>query len=129
MATINERFFLILNTFFKRNVSEMARQTGIPQPTLNNIVANKLNKPSADSLEKLINTMENINAEWLLTGKGEMLKKQEQNNEINNSKNFAIQQGENNTYNNNEYIERIIDINQEYIKRIDKIIELLTNKK
>lgn len=73
MDKINFRIREILERFFNGNVSEMARRTQIPQTTLNNIVANKFNKPSADSLEKLLLSIEKINAEWLLTGKGEML--------------------------------------------------------
>ncbi|MDO4726279.1 MAG: S24 family peptidase [Porphyromonadaceae bacterium] len=75
MDKINSRIREILDSFFNGNVSEMARQTQIPQTTLNNIVANKFNKPSADSLEKLTLALREINLEWLLTGKGEMLNK------------------------------------------------------
>jgi hypothetical protein len=74
MSTINERMKIILDKMFKGNVSEFARKSGIPQPTLNNIVGNRLSKPSADNLAKMIDSIELINIEWVLTGKGEMLK-------------------------------------------------------
>ncbi|MDR1562302.1 MAG: helix-turn-helix transcriptional regulator [Dysgonamonadaceae bacterium] len=74
MTNINMRLNLILSRLFAGNVSEFARKSGIPQPTLNNIVANRLNKPSSDNLERLLNSMPDINAEWLITGEGEMLK-------------------------------------------------------
>jgi len=64
----------ILEYFFDGNVSEMARKTGVLQPTLNNIVANRKSKPSADNLTKIANSIELLNSEWLLTGEGEMLK-------------------------------------------------------
>ena len=72
MASINERIIAILNNKYKGNVSEFARNTGIPQSTLNNIVGNRFSKPSSDNLEKLINCDELLNARWLLTGRGEM---------------------------------------------------------
>ncbi len=77
MNTINERFNLILKEKHAGNVSEFARKSGIPQPTLNNIVGNRLSKPSFDSIEKLINSDETINPEWIITGKGQMIKEQD----------------------------------------------------
>lgn len=74
MSDINERIRKILNTKFRGNVSEMARQCGIPQPTLNNIVGNRMSRPSFENIERLINSDETINARWLITGKGTMLK-------------------------------------------------------
>jgi transcriptional regulator with XRE-family HTH domain len=88
MKGINKRFVEILNVYFNRNVSEFARSTGIPQPTLNNIVANRLNSPSAENIEKLLNSMQDINAEWLLTGRGEMEK-----SEIKYNSGIALQGG------------------------------------
>lgn len=74
MSNINERLRKILNTKFQGNVSEMARQYGIPQPTLNNIVGNRMSKPSFDNIERLVNSDETIDIRWLITGKGAMLK-------------------------------------------------------
>ncbi len=74
MSDINERLRKILDAKFQGNVSEMARQYGIPQPTLNNIVGNRMSKPSFDNIQRLVNSDETINARWLVTGKGAMLK-------------------------------------------------------
>ncbi len=74
MSTIHDRLNIILNQEFKGNVSEFARRVGVPQPTLNNILGERKSKPSADNLEKIINSLELISAEWLLTGKGEKIK-------------------------------------------------------
>lgn len=72
MNTINERIKMMLLEEYKGNVSEFARRSGVPQPTLNNIVGNRLSKPSADNLALIINSNELINARWLLTGEGDM---------------------------------------------------------
>ncbi|MDR2385773.1 MAG: DUF2971 domain-containing protein [Tannerella sp.] len=74
MKEINKRLILIWEMFFNKNVSEFARATSIPQTTLSNIVANKLNSPSAENLEKLLKAMPDINERWLLTGEGGMQK-------------------------------------------------------
>lgn len=76
MNTINERLIFLLNEIFKGNVSEFARATGVPQPTLNNIVGNRMSKPSIDNLERIVNSIEIIDANWLITGKGEMYKEE-----------------------------------------------------
>ena len=52
----------------------MARKTNVPQPTLNNIVANRLSKPSTENLSRIANSIELLNTGWLLTGEGEMLR-------------------------------------------------------
>lgn len=72
MRTINERFVFILNEKYGGNVSEFARQSGIPQGTLNNIVGNRLSKPSFENISKLVSSDETIDAKWILTGEGDM---------------------------------------------------------
>ena len=74
MDDINKRLVSVLDYFFNGNVSEMARKTNVPQPTLNNIVANRLSKPSAENLSRIANSIELLNSGWLLTGEGEMIK-------------------------------------------------------
>lgn len=75
MSTINERFVFILNEKYGGNVSEFARQSGIPQGTLNNIVGNRLSKPSFENISKLVSSDETIDAKWILTGEGDMNRK------------------------------------------------------
>lgn len=55
-------------------VSAFARKIGVVDQTIRGIVVQKRNKPSFDILEKIIQTFDWINAEWLLTGKGDMVK-------------------------------------------------------
>lgn len=76
MEIINHRIKKVVDELFNRNVSAFARQLKVPQPTLKDIVGGKLSTPRADILEKIIGDKSlNISAEWLLTGKGDMLKK------------------------------------------------------
>ncbi|MDR0830023.1 MAG: hypothetical protein LBN95_07930 [Prevotellaceae bacterium] len=85
METINERINYILNVNFNANVAKFSRFLGVSHTTLNNIVANKMNKPSFDSLEKIITKMPNIDANWLLTGVGNMLKSDEKSVQSNSN--------------------------------------------
>ncbi len=55
-------------------VSAFARKIGVVDQTIRGIVIQRRNKPSFDILEKIIQTFNWINAEWLITGNGEMVK-------------------------------------------------------
>lgn len=55
-------------------VSAFARKIGVVDQTVRGIVIQRRNKPSFDILEKIIQTFNWINAEWLITGNGEMVK-------------------------------------------------------
>ena len=49
---------------------------GVNRATISHILSDR-NKPSIDFLEKLLNAYPNINANWLITGDGYMLTKNE----------------------------------------------------
>jgi len=125
MAKINERFILILNTFFKRNVSEMARQTGISQPTLNNIVANRLNSPSAENIEKLLSSMENISAEWLLRGEGDMEKSNQHLENVKNSVAIGRDANGSEIHITCQDLENFMKITKKYQEQTDRMLTIL----
>ena len=62
-------------------VSAFARKIGVVDQTVRGIVIQRRNKPSFDILEKIIQTFNWINAEWLITGNGEMVKDSPNNKE------------------------------------------------
>src|SRR5690554_6255433 len=72
-TTINQRVKEIADKLCNGNVSELARVVGVNQPALRDIVGAKQAKPRFEILSKIADcsTLQ-INAEWLLTGKGEM---------------------------------------------------------
>ncbi|MDR0711707.1 MAG: helix-turn-helix domain-containing protein [Prevotellaceae bacterium] len=53
--------------------TRFADQLGVQRSGVSHILAGR-NKPSYDFIEKMLLTFPNINAEWLLLGKGEMYK-------------------------------------------------------
>ena len=74
MSTINERIKSLVDHFSKGNNSDFANKIGINEANVRNYIANT--EPKFNVLEKIANNFE-INFEWLLTGKGEMLRKEE----------------------------------------------------
>ena len=94
--------------------------------TIGNIVKGRKNKPSYDVIEKIILTFDSINSDWLITGKGEMIK----GSNI-NSNTISEPQKE---YNKNKVCkecailkEQIFNLNK-LIRSYEKQIELLEEK-
>ena len=58
------------------NVSSFAKKIGVVDQTIRGIVVQRRNKPGLDILAKILQTFTWINAEWLITGKGEMIKQE-----------------------------------------------------
>ena len=67
-----------LNQIFKHykmsKYSEFAEKTGLSHQVSSNYLKGK-QKPDAEKLSKIIQSFDEINAEWLITGNGEMIKK------------------------------------------------------
>ena len=74
-STINQRVQEIADKLCGGNISELARVAGASQPALRDIVGKKKAKPRFELLNTIVESSTlQINAEWLLTGKGEMQK-------------------------------------------------------
>ncbi|CAA0159931.1 probable transcriptional regulator [Tenacibaculum maritimum] len=73
MGSINDRFKELVDYFSKGNNSDFASKIGINEANVRNYI-NKT-EPKYNVLEKIAKTFE-INYEWLLTGRNEMLKKE-----------------------------------------------------
>lgn len=70
METINDRLAQLVNAYSGGNQSEFAEMIGLPAGSLSNYLS-KGSIPGADKLEKIVNSLD-VDAMWLLTGKGEM---------------------------------------------------------
>ena len=73
IMSINERFNQIISTLFKGNKSAFAAAIGVTPSVVDNIVGKRQGKPSFDVVEK-VSALAEINIDWLITGKGDMLK-------------------------------------------------------
>ena len=74
MSTINSRISALIQ-HFGLNPTSFSTKIGLSNNvTIGNIVGGIMNKPSYDTLEKIILTFNSINIDWLMTGHGKMLK-------------------------------------------------------
>lgn len=72
METINDRMQEIVDVYFDGNKAAFAKKIGIAPTSITNYLGKqRASKPSADLLEKIVNSLD-IDAMWLLTGKGRM---------------------------------------------------------
>lgn len=69
--SITERLQYIIDELFDGNKAAFARIIGIAPTSISNYLGkDRASKPSSDILERIVNTVEKVNAHWLLTGKG-----------------------------------------------------------
>lgn len=73
MSTINERIKIIVETFANGKNTELARILSTSEANIRNYTGNVM--PKFDILNKIATSFD-ISAEWLLTGKGPMLKEE-----------------------------------------------------
>lgn len=73
---MKDRLLLFLN---KENISAttLADEIGVQRSSISHIISGR-NNPSYDFIYKMITRYEHINAEWLITGKGDMYKSEQQ---------------------------------------------------
>lgn len=81
MGSINDRLSQIVNNMFADNAANFGKAIGASKGTVSNYVRSKenqgktLSKPGFDFLQKVVNSLD-IDANWLLTGKGQMHRKE-----------------------------------------------------
>lgn len=75
---IKERYDALIVHFSGGNKSAFAKKIKVGATVIENIVGKRQTNPSYEVLEKTIFAFENLNADWLLTGRGEMLIKGDQ---------------------------------------------------
>ena len=73
---MKDRLLIFLN---KENISatNLADEIGVQRSSISHILSGR-NKPSYDFIYKMVSRYEYVNAEWLITGKGDMYKKEQQ---------------------------------------------------
>lgn len=76
MGTINERLKAVADYYGLNRYSEFAEKTGLPHQTVSNYLKGK-QKPDVDKLSIIQRSFDEVDALWLLTGQGEMLRAKE----------------------------------------------------
>lgn len=70
MESINERILSLIE-LKNLNKSSFCSKVEIKPQTLHNIISGRKTKPSFDVLKKILEHFSDVNAEWLIKGKGE----------------------------------------------------------
>lgn len=70
---INDRILKIID-YERLNNNSFSKKIGVNPQTMHTIVKEKKTKPSFDVLNKILISFPEIDANWLLTGDGEMFK-------------------------------------------------------
>lgn len=72
MDTVNDRMQQIVDQMFDGNKAAFAKAIGLAPTSVSNYLGKqRASRPSADLLEKIVNSLD-VDAMWLLTGKGHM---------------------------------------------------------
>lgn len=74
ISNINDRILYIIENQCNKNQKKFADLIGFSPQVIGNIVSGRKSKPSFDVLVAILSSFVDIDSEWLLTGKGEMLK-------------------------------------------------------
>ena len=74
--SVNDRILYLIDNQLGGNKKKFAERIGFAPQVVFNIVSGRKSKPSFDVLEAIISSFDEISPEWLLTGKGAMLRDQ-----------------------------------------------------
>jgi len=74
--SVNDRILYLIDNQLSGNKKKFAERIGFAPQVVFNIVSGRKSKPSFDVLEAIISSFDEISPEWLLTGKGAMLRRQ-----------------------------------------------------
>lgn len=72
-STINNRIQEIVDKLFNGNKAAFAKAINKAPTTISNILSSRKTVPSADIITSIINSIENLNSYWLITGIGDMI--------------------------------------------------------
>lgn len=71
---INDRISYIINELYKGNKRAFSLSVGVSPAVIENIVGKRKSSPSFEVMNKILSSIDNIDARWLITGDGDMIK-------------------------------------------------------
>ncbi len=80
---MNTRINSILQ-FYNTNSSKFAEEIGVQKSSISHVLSGR-NKPSLDFIQKILKAFPEINADWLILGKGKMIVEDQQNDLFQNA--------------------------------------------
>lgn len=75
MDKINDRFLQVME-YYNQSPSKFADELGVIRSSISHIISGR-NKPGLDLIQKLLTTFPEVDADWLLLGKGKMIQPKE----------------------------------------------------
>ncbi len=79
---VGNRIEQIIKELFNENVRQFSLKVGIPSGQVSNYIGGRSSLPRIDVIEKIILSIDSINSDWLITGRGEMLKREQNQEQI-----------------------------------------------
>lgn len=70
---INDRISYIINELYKGNKRAFSLSVGVSPAVIENIVGKRKSSPSFEVMNKILSSIDNIDARWLITGDGDMI--------------------------------------------------------
>lgn len=78
ISEINDRIMVLVQRFADGNKSRFSKAIGLSSSAvLENIVGKRRSSPSFEVVQKMLLSFDNVSAEWLILGQGELMKSQE----------------------------------------------------
>lgn len=71
-TTVNQRIQAIVDERFAGNKSRFAKAIGEPATSVNNVLGPRQTTPSSRTLLRIVEAVEGLSSDWLLTGRGSM---------------------------------------------------------
>lgn len=90
METINQRIEMLIKHFSNGKQGEFARKISVAQSNISSVVSGRSASPSYEMIQKIITTYP-VNSDWLISGKGAMLKEVEKKEEKPSDSNVLLQ--------------------------------------
>ncbi len=90
ISEVSERLSYLIDYQTSGNKKKFAESIGYKPQVITNMVSGRKTKPSYDVLNAIITTFVDVNADWLLTGEGEMLKTEQKAVMIPNDKGIPL---------------------------------------
>lgn len=124
--TDKEKLAAILQ-FLQLKIADFAKKLDINPDHLYNLNSGKINEFSQEVRKSILNTYQEINPQWLLTGDGNMIRQDHNTTETNGGNNVSgILAGSNiKQYSYDQNIERLITLLESKDRQIEKLISII----
>ena len=124
--TDKEKLAAILQ-FLQLKIADFAKKLDINPDHLYNLNSGKINEFSQEVRKSILNTYQEINPQWLLTGDGNMIRQDHNTTETNGGNNVSgILAGSNiKQYSYDQNIERLITLLESKDRQIEKLLSII----